>query len=292
MFKLKVGKDVMFNELSEINSRPKPFEFYSAKELWTDEHTSKKMLDFHLNESINLSSRTKDFIDQSVSWIVSHFDVGSNTSIIDFGCGPGLYTSLFAENKAKVAGVDFSKRSIEYARKSADQKGLNISYYQDDYLEFETDERFDIITMIFCDYCVLSPGQRKKLLTRMNKFLQPEGKVLIDVFSVSLFDSKSEVATYEFNQPNNFWSVNDYYGFLNTFKYEEEKLTLDKYTIVEKDRTRVVYNWLQHFSEESIRAEFEANGFVIERIYSDVAGSEFSANSNEIAIVAGKRKGG
>ena len=292
MFKLNVGKDVMFNELSEINSRPKPFEFYSAKELWTDEHTSKKMLEFHLNESINLSSRTKDFIDQSVSWIVSHFDVGSNTSIIDFGCGPGLYTSLFAENKAKVAGVDFSKRSIEYARKSADQKGLDISYYQDDYLEFETDERFDIITMIFCDYCVLSPGQRKKLLARMNKFLQPEGKVLIDVFSVSLFDSKSEVATYEFNQLNNFWSVNDYYGFLNTFKYEEEKLTLDKYTIVEKDRTRVVYNWLQHFSEESIRAEFEANGFVIEQIYSDVAGSEFSANSNEIAIVAGKRKGG
>ncbi len=279
----------MFDELSEINSRPKPFEFYSAKELWTDEHTSKKMLEFHLNESINLSSRTKDFIDRSVSWIVSHFNVGSNTSIIDFGCGPGLYTSLLAEHKAQVAGVDFSERSIKYARNSAEQKGLNISYYQTDYLEFDTDKRFDLITMIFCDYCVLSPEQRKKLLTRMNTLLKPEGRVLLDVFSVSLFDSKSEVATYEFNQLNHFWSANDYYGFLNTFKYEEEKLTLDKYTIFEKHRARVIYNWLQHFSEESIRAEFDANGFVIEQIYSDVAGSAFSENSNEIAIVARKR---
>lgn len=282
----------MFDQLSEINARPKPFEFYSAKELWTDEHTSKKMLEFHLNESIDLSSRTKDFIDRSVSWIVSHFNVGSDTSIIDFGCGPGLYTSLLAEHKAHVVGVDFSPRSIEYARNSAEQKGLKINYYQEDYLEFDTDERFDLITMIFCDYCALSPEQRKKLLTKMNALLKPGGRVLIDVFSVSLFDSQTEVATYELNQLNHFWSANDYYGFLNTFKYEEEKLTLDKYTIFEQDRTRVVYNWLQHFSKESISAEFEANGFVVEQLYSDVAGSAFSEDANEIAIVARKRQGG
>jgi hypothetical protein len=31
----------MFKELEEINLRPAPFQFYTAKELWTDEHTSK-----------------------------------------------------------------------------------------------------------------------------------------------------------------------------------------------------------------------------------------------------------
>jgi len=29
----------MFEELKEINARPKPFEFYTADELWTNEHT-------------------------------------------------------------------------------------------------------------------------------------------------------------------------------------------------------------------------------------------------------------
>ena len=276
----------MFSELSEINSRPKPFEFYSAKDLWTDKHTSKKMLEFHLNESVDLSSRNKDFIERSVGWIVSQFDIGPHTSIIDFGCGPGLYTSLFAETQAKVVGVDFSSRAIEYAREYADQKGLTVSYYQDDYLEFDTDERFDLITMIFCDYCALSPRQRKILLSRMCKLLKPEGRVLLDVYSVSLFDSKSEAAAYEFNQLNGFWSANDYYGFVNTFKYEQEKISLDKYTIIEQGRTRVVYNWLQYFSEESIRAEFEENGLVIEQTYSDVAGAVFCEKSHEMAIVA------
>ena len=196
----------MFNELLAINARPKPFEFYSAKELWTNSHTSKKMLEFHLNEFVDLSSRNKDFISRSVDWIVSHFGIGSSTSMIDFGCGPGLYTSLFAENKAKVSGVDFSPRSIEYAREYANQNKLDISYYLNDYLEFETNEKFDLITMIFCDYCALSLSQRKILLAKMHKFLNPGGKVLLDVYSITAFDGKSEIATYEFNQLDNFWS--------------------------------------------------------------------------------------
>jgi hypothetical protein len=58
----------MFKELEEINLRPAPFQFYTAKELWTDEHTAKKMLECHLNESLDLSSRNKDFIDRSFKW--------------------------------------------------------------------------------------------------------------------------------------------------------------------------------------------------------------------------------
>ncbi len=127
----------MFDKLKEINSRPTPFQFYTADELWTDEHTSMKMLEYHLNESVDLSSRNKDFIARSVKWIVSHFGIDVNTSIADFGCGPGLYTTTFAENNADVTGIDFSRGSIQYARKIADQKGLNITYYQQNYLEFE-----------------------------------------------------------------------------------------------------------------------------------------------------------
>jgi hypothetical protein len=38
----------MFKELEKINERPEAFEFYTASDLWTDEHTSTQMLSFHL----------------------------------------------------------------------------------------------------------------------------------------------------------------------------------------------------------------------------------------------------
>lgn len=279
----------MFDKLEDINSRPAvPFQFYTTEELWTDEHTSKKMLEYHLNESLDLASRNKDFIARSVQWIVSHFGIGFDTSIADFGCGPGLYTTPFAENNADVTGIDFSTRSIQYAKEIAEQKGLNIAYYQQNYLEFETEKRFDLITMIFCDFCALSPSQRRTLLAKFHTFLKPGGSVLLDVHSLHAFNHREEVATYKRNQLNNFWSPENYYGFLNTFKYDEEKVTLDKYTIIEKSRTRIIYNWLQYFSRDSLRDEMEGNGFKAVEFYSDVAGSTFSSDSPDIAIVASK----
>jgi SAM-dependent methyltransferase len=278
----------MFKELEEINSRPAPFQFYTAKELWTDEHTAKKMLECHLNESLDLSSRNKDFIDRSLKWIVSHFGIGVNTSIADFGCGPGLYTTLFAEQKADVTGIDFSERSIAYAKEMATQKALDIDYVCQDYLEFDTEKRFDLITMIMCDYCALSPIQRKKLLTQFHRLLNAGGSVLLDVYSLNAFDQREEGSTYEHMQLDRFWSKEDYYGFLNTFKYEEEKVILDKYTIIEETHTRTVYNWLQYFSPETLREEYNENGFKIEEFYSDVAGKTFNSKSTEFAVVARK----
>ena len=97
----------MFKELKEINSRPSPFQFYTADELWTNEHTSKKMLEYHLNEAIDVSSRNKIFIERSVEWIVSRFGVDNKTEIADFGCGPGLYTTRLSERGAIVTGIVF-----------------------------------------------------------------------------------------------------------------------------------------------------------------------------------------
>jgi SAM-dependent methyltransferase len=278
----------MFKELEEINSRPAPFQFYTAKELWTDEHTSKKMLECHLNESLDMSSRNKDFIDRSSGWIVTHFGIGANTSVADFGCGPGLYTTQFAEKNADVTGIDFSERSIRYAKKTAAHKGLNIEYVCQDYLAFETEKKFDLITMIMCDFCALSTAQRKKMLAGFYKLLNVGGSVLLDVYSLNAFDKREEASAYEHMQLNGFWSSENYYGFLNTFKYDEEKVILDKYTIIEEARTQTVYNWLQYFSQQSLKKEFEENGFKIEEHYSDVAGTAFSPESVEFAIVARK----
>jgi SAM-dependent methyltransferase len=277
----------MFEELKKINERPKPFEFYTASELWADEYLSEQMLSYHLNEDVDLSSRNVKFINRSVEWIASHFNVESK-KIADFGCGPGLYTTKLAQRKADVVGIDFSKRSIKYAQDVANREGLSIQYINQNYLEFETYDRFDLILMIMCDFCALSPSQRNKMLSKFHTMLEPGGSVLLDVYSLTAFQEREETAIYELNQLNGFWSSNDYYGFLNTFKYDNEKVILDKYTIIEADRTRTIYNWLQYFSPEALKGEFEECGFTVEKLYSDVAGSPFDSKSSEFAIVARK----
>ena len=278
----------MFNELKKINTRPKPFEFYTAGDLWTDAYTSKQMLSYHLNEEVDLSSRNADFIDRSVEWIASHFGVGERSRIADFGCGPGLYTTKLAQKQAQVTGIDFSASSIDYARQVAAKNNLSIHYINQDYLEYEAIDRFHLVLMIMCDFCALSPAQRRAMLAKFHSLLVPGGAVLLDVYSLHAFEQREESATCEPNLLDGFWSPNAYYGFLSTFKYGKEKVALDKYTIIEADRTRTIYNWLQYFSPEDLREEITEGGFIVEEVYTDVAGSPFDPSGDEFAIVATK----
>ena len=278
----------MFRQLEEIYSRPEPFEFYTAADLWTDEYTSEQMLAYHLNTDIDVSSRRGDFIDQSVEWIASHFHIGTNTRIADFGCGPGLYANRLAKLGAIVTGIDFSKRSIEYARGVAADAGLTIEYVNQNYLDFETEAHFDLILMIMCDFCALSPSQRMAMLTKFHSLLLPGGSVLLDVHSLNALMQREEASSYGVNLLDGFWSAEKYHGFLNTFKYDDAKVILDKYTIVEPKRTRTVYNWLQYFSPESLRREFEKAGFTQQELYADVAGKPFDEAASEFAMVGRK----
>ena len=283
----ELGK-TLFSDLEWINARPKPFEFYTASELWTDEYTSAQMLAFHLNENVDLSSRKMVFIDKSVDWLVSHLCITTGVSIVDFGCGPGLYTSRLAKTGADVMGIDFSARSIEYARDQARTLGLDINYLNQNYLDFTTDIQFDIVLMIFCDFCALSPAQRKIMLGKFCSILKPGGRIVLDVHSVTDFNKRGETSSYEMNLFSGFWLPEPYYGFLNTFKYGEEKVTLDKYTIVGRVMSKIIYNWLQYFSVESLTKEFRKAGLAVVEVYSDVAGKPYEAEANEFAIIATK----
>lgn len=279
----------MYRQLQAINQRPEPFEHYTAESLWVDSYRSEQMLAYHLNEAIDVSSRNRAFIDQSSAWIETTFALNKEKSVCDFGCGPGLYTSRFAQTGADVTGVDFSKTSINYAQKFAQDHQLNIHYHCQNYLTFEESRPFDLITMIMCDFCALSPEQRTKLLTLFDRHLKPGGSILLDVYSMTAFDQKKESASYEKNQLNYFWSKKDYFAFLNTFKYEQEKVVLDKYTIIhENDQIDTVYNWLQYFTPETLKPLFTDAGFVVKAVYSDVAGHPYSQSTSEFAIVATK----
>ncbi len=126
------------------------------------------------------------------------------------------------------------------------------------------------------------------MLSKFKSLLNPGGLVLLDVYSLNAFNKRKESNLYEENQLNGFWSKEKYYGFLNTFKYDDEKVILDKYTIIEAARTRTVYNWLQYFSYESLHKEFADAGFVPQEKFGNVAGAPFDESAPEFAIVARK----
>ena len=97
----------MFEALEKINERPEPFQFYTASDLWTDEHTSKQMLSFHLDENIDLSSRNVNFINRSVEWITTEFNIGRGFQNRRFWLRPRTVRSALGETRGACDGDRF-----------------------------------------------------------------------------------------------------------------------------------------------------------------------------------------
>ena len=186
----------LYHKLTAINQRPRPFSIYTAAELWTDPHIAQQMLKTHLDQSTDRASRRLPFIEASVDWLQSRFSIGPGTKIADFGCGPGLYATRLAQLGAEVTGIDFSANSLDYAGETAVAQGLTIDFIHCNYLEYSSDKQFDLILLIFCDFCALSPAQRQKLLGIFSDHLAKGGSIVLDVLSLIEFAKFEESASY------------------------------------------------------------------------------------------------
>ena len=278
----------MFNQLNKITEKPSLYAIYTAEALWNDPYISGQMLKYHLDPSSELASRNQEFIEASVAFIHERFKIGEGKAVIDFGCGPGLYTTRFARLGSKVRGLDFSTNSIDYARKEAERLGLNIEYFYQNYLDYQAPETFDLVTLIFCDYCVLSEDQRKKLLKILKDSLKDGGHIFMDVCTDRMYQKIEENTSLQSFKRDGFWSARHHYVFKSTFKYDINRVSLDKYTIVEKAKTFEIYNWLKHFTLKELKEEFKESGLEIADAYSDVTGTPYDKASEVMAVVVRK----
>lgn len=272
----------MYDFIHDISLRPKPFSRYTVKELWTTPHLSRQMLIYHLNQETDLASRRVEVIDETVDWINGQLGL-SGKKLCDLGCGPGLYTKRFSLLGASVTGVDFSKYSLEYAKS---QQNDDTEYLHADYLVDNLPNGFDVITLIYTDFCVLSPEQRAILLDRMKKMLKPDGHIVLDVLGMGQFKEKDEFTLIENHLMKGFWANNDYVGIQKSFIYENQSLSLDRYIIVEPERSWQVYNWFQYFTPEMIEKELKDAGLSIVERAGDLTGKPLVEDSDLIGIIA------
>lgn len=274
--------------LLDLQKIPEPFT--PGEELfWNDPHISSQMLAAHLNPEIDAASRRTDTINQTVNWLIKTLALEAGASVLDLGCGPGLYTSRLAQAGMKVTGVDYSHRSIEFASNYAAQNGLSISYRFQNYLNLDLDEQFDAVLLIYGDFCPLNPDQRATLLRNISRVLKPSGKFVLDV-STRVCRKKHGNKNGWTVCESGFWKPTPHLLLEEGFDYPEQNIWLDQSIIVEADGKVSIYrNWFQDYSPATIREELEQNGFLLEGLWGDLTGQPYTPESEWIGLVTRKR---
>jgi SAM-dependent methyltransferase len=275
-------------QLKQFQEKPAPFT-PGEPLFWDDPHISAQMLKAHLDPSNDLASRRPATIDRAVDWLIETLDLKPGNTLLDLGCGPGLYASRFARRGLQVTGVDYSQRSITYATLQAQEQNLEIDYRYQNYLELTDTGLFDAVLLIYGDYCPLSPEQRTRLLKNIRRALKPAGYFALDV-TTPIHRQKHGSRKNWYLAETGFWKPGPHLVLENGFDYPDESIYLDQ-TIVIEDRGKVsVYrNWFQDFTRDTITRELEAGGFAVQSAWSDLTGTPYAEDTEWIGLVTRKK---
>ena len=248
--------------------------------MWTDEHISKQLLEIHLHPDIDLASRKKATIEKTINWIFTQVEA-KELKILDLGCGPGLYTQQIAQKGHKVTGVDFSKNSIDYAKKQAKVNKLEIEYIKKNYLDLDLPEnKFDLVMMIYTDLGVLLPEERFQLLGKIEKALKPGGTFIFDVLNDRDLDKKVSPKNWEASVQG-FWRNTPYLTLSESFFYELEKVILNQHIVAEDEKTSVYRFWTHYFSHDDLKRLLKPFDFTGIEFYENVLPADDNLWSGE-----------
>ena len=158
--------------LYDVFRRQNPPRPWSAGETipWHESEFSQRMLKQHLSQKHDAASRRTPLVKKHVTWVHEHVLRGKPASILDLGCGPGLYTSRLALLGHTCHGIDISPASISYATERAPQ---GCTYALGDIRETEFGTGYDLVMFIFGEFNVFSPEDARSVLKRTCSALKP-----------------------------------------------------------------------------------------------------------------------
>jgi SAM-dependent methyltransferase len=271
----------------QLQQKPEPFT-PGEPLFWNDPHISAQMLKWHLNPENDVASRRPETIQRSVDWLVATLGLHPGDSVLDLGCGPGLYAARLAENGLQVTGVDYSRRSIDYATQYAAEHQLDIRYRYQNYLTLEDEDKYEVVLLIYGDLCPLSPDQRQTLLGNVLRALKTGGHFVLDV-TTRIHRQKDGSRNGWYTAKTGFWKPGPHLVLEEGFDYPEQSIFLDQAIVIEADDKVSVYrNWFQDYDRAAITAELEQAGFGVQSVWNDLTGMPFRDDTEWIGLVAQK----
>jgi len=261
----------------------KPLLFQKTeRNIWTDPYIQNQMLKEHLNLSSDGASRKENAIIKIIEFISQN--TTPNSSILDLGCGPGLYTSILKDKGYSVTGIDMNKVSIDYAIKERN----DIHYILDDYIKNYPIDSYDNIIMIYCDMGTHSNDDRDGLLRNIYNSLNSGGKLIFDVFTEELPTDKPETKSWDYAPGGGFWSEREYLLLSQVFHYPENRVFAYQYNLLANKEVKHYIVWEKYYSEEEITYVLEKAGFRKIQIHKNIAVANNFTSDKEMFIVAEK----
>ena len=255
---------------------------------WHEPAFSRRMLAEHLSQEHGLASRRSRTIEQHVGWIHRALLREAPASVLDVGCGPGLYTSRLARLGHVCTGIDIAPASIEYAREQAAAASLDCRYVLGDARSAEFGQGYELAMFLFGEINVFRREEALAVLRRMRAALSPGGRLLLEPHTVEAVQRAGRTGDGFSTHESGLFSDHPYLELQESAWDEATRTATTRWWIVDAATAAVSRHaqTVQAYDEAAYARLLADAGFDDVRFHPSLTGGKLAGEDDFFAITA------
>lgn len=226
-----------------------------------------------------LLMQSEELTKKQVKFIIDVLHLKENDRILDICCGIGRHLIELSKKGIYGVGVDFNKKYIDIANKNK-KKSKNLEFINIDTRKIDFENEFNAAISIWTSFGYFTDRENLDLLKKVNRSLQNEGKLLIDIENIYYLVN---------NLPKERWeNKNDEYILeRNELNLRSSRLKTERILIKNKKSFEYIRNYRIYTLSEFKNHLLDA-GFKLVNYYGGYEKEELNLFSKRLIIISEK----
>jgi SAM-dependent methyltransferase len=222
-----------------------------------------------------------DNASKEVDDIIALTGTQPGSRVLDLCCGIGRHSIQFAGRGFDVTGVDKTKRYIETAKRSADERGVKVKFVNENMLNYRKDDSYDLVISFFSSFGYFeSRDDDLKVAGNICASLREKGKFLLDIVG-------KETIARNYQRKN--WLEKEDYILLEERIIEKNWTGINTRWVIIKEGKRTDLNIFHRlYSAVELIDLLTQSGFSDVKVYGDIKGRPYDAAASRLIAVAVK----
>jgi SAM-dependent methyltransferase len=274
--------------LQILQRTPNPAPWAEGEKIpWNDPDFSRRMLKEHLSQKHDAASRRTPKIKKHVEWINSFILAEKPSTILDLGCGPGLYSARLAALGHTCHGIDFSPASIDYAVKNSPK---NCDYTLADIRTQAFPPGCDLVMFIFGEFNVFKPADAQGILQKAQAALNPGGKILLEISTFDAIEQIGGQPSTWYSDESGLFSDQPHLVLMESFWDEAQTVATERYFVVDAATGSVTRYAAssQAYEQDQVREMLTRAGFRNVEFHPSLTGKSSDDVDEFIVVIAEK----